>query len=632
VKLETFFEMFDQFADAPDSEAKMRELVLELAVRGALSERHASDQNESTWRELVAKIDQGPSNLNPDSQPPFEIPTAWRWSCLDDLGTTRVRNDIEDGERVSFVPMALISSTYGVAAQSEERRWSEIKKGFTHFAEGDVVMAKITPCFENAKSAVMRNLVNGVGAGTTELHVFRRRNNVVIPEFVLLYLKTHGFIARGEPRMTGSAGQKRVPRDYFATSPFPLPPLAEQKRIVAKVDQLMALCDRLALQQEERETRHAALARASLARFADAPTTANLRFLFHPAYVIPPADLRNSILTLAAQGKLVPQDLNGETAEDLLTAVRKAARESGCQRRPNSEDDENPKFCMHIPKELPKGWCTCPLEEVFRFIDYRGKTPVRSSSGVRLITAKNVKKGFVSNDPVEYIDEELYPKWMTRGFPKRGDLLFVTEGHTMGFVGMLDFDFEYALAQRTIVLQPFCDSFGPFYLYYLLSASFQSAVSVNATGSAAQGIKAAKLKRIRVVVPPVAEQRRIVAKVHDLMALVDELETRLAASRATAASMLSALVAELTAQACPMPNPSQSFDHESMLEDLPGAAKNAAAMRSSTTMSSKTSSSSANATSRKSPSQRPAAPFTSETKISTIRKPSVWIRRRNPAS
>ena len=95
-----------------------------------------------------------------------------------------------------------------------------------------------------------------------------------------------------------------------------VPPLAEQKRIVAKVDELMALCDRLEAQQQERETRHAALARASLARFADAPTPANLNFLFHSSFSIQPSDLRKSILTLAVQGKLVPQDPNDEPAEN----------------------------------------------------------------------------------------------------------------------------------------------------------------------------------------------------------------------------------------------------------------------------------------------------------------------------
>ena len=113
----------------------------------------------------------------------------------------------------------------------------------------------------------------------------------------------------------------------------PLPPLAEQKRIVAKVDELMALCDRLEAQQQERETRHAALARASLARFADAPTPANLNFLFHKSYTIPPADLRKSILTLAVQGKLVPQDPNDEPAEETLWSIqaRKSTPPNGYQ-------------------------------------------------------------------------------------------------------------------------------------------------------------------------------------------------------------------------------------------------------------------------------------------------------------
>ena len=109
----------------------------------------------------------------------------------------------------------------------------------------------------------------------------------------------------------------------FARLPLPLPPLIEQKRIVEKVDELMALCDRLEAQQQERETRLAALARASLARFADAPSPANLNFLFHKSYAITPADLRKSILTLAVQGKLVPQDPSDEPAEKLLARISK---------------------------------------------------------------------------------------------------------------------------------------------------------------------------------------------------------------------------------------------------------------------------------------------------------------------
>ena len=112
----------------------------------------------------------------------------------------------------------------------------------------------------------------------------------------------------------------------YLRSEIPLPPLAEQKRIVAKVDELMALCDRLEAQQQERETQQAALARAAVARFADAPTPANLELLFHKSYSVSPADLRKTILTLAVQGKLVPQDPNDEPASNFLSQIAEEKR------------------------------------------------------------------------------------------------------------------------------------------------------------------------------------------------------------------------------------------------------------------------------------------------------------------
>ncbi len=142
--------------------------------------------------------------------------------------------------------MTLISETSIKPIGSEKRQWGEVKKAFTHFAEDDVVLAKITPCFQNGKSAVMRGLTNNLGAGTTELHVFRPiLNESVYPEYVLLYLRSPQFLSEGVEKMTGTAGQKRVPKEYFAGNPFPLPPFEEQRRIVARVDQLMSLCDEL---------------------------------------------------------------------------------------------------------------------------------------------------------------------------------------------------------------------------------------------------------------------------------------------------------------------------------------------------------------------------------------------------
>ena len=445
--------------------------------------------------------------------------------------------------------MALISSTYRVAAQSEERTWSEIKKGFTHFADGDVVMAKITPCFENAKSAVMRNLVNGVGAGTTELHVFRRGTDLVLPEFVLLYVKTRGFITRGEPRMTGSAGQKRVPREYFATSPFPLPPLAEQKRIVAKVDELMALCDRLEAQQHEREEKHKALSRASLARFADAPTPANLQFIFHPSYTIAPADLRKSILTLAVQGKLVPQDPNDEPAGALVARVADEKLRLLQAKEIKPETPLDPISDEEV-FPIPDSWIWLRAGDLCRPIS-SGSTPDQSvfhaSEGIAYLKVYNIRNQTVDFDyKRQFILVNHHEERMKRSILRPGDVIMNIVGPPLGKVAIVPDTFpEWNCNQAISFFRPIFPEFAPYLYTFLKEGSFLQ--NIQLIGTAGQdNISVTKCKFIPVPIPPLAEQCRIVAKVDELMKLVDALETQLAASRATAANLLAALVAELT--------------------------------------------------------------------------------------
>src|SRR5439155_5604659 len=98
-------------------------------------------------------------------------------------------------------------------------------------------------------------LTNGIGAGTTELHVVRPLHDFIVPDYIYIFLRSPYFAAEGRSKMTGTAGQKRLPTEYFATRPFPVPPVSEQKRIVAKVDELMVLCDKLEAQHQERETK-----------------------------------------------------------------------------------------------------------------------------------------------------------------------------------------------------------------------------------------------------------------------------------------------------------------------------------------------------------------------------------------
>ena len=247
---------FDLLYDAPETVGQLRQAILQLAVQGKLV---AQDEGDEPAAVLLEKIRVEREKLVKKKQIkkvlfylldneiiPYKLPKSWVWTNLANVGIINPRNTSEDKKEVSFIPMTLISEYYKKQIKSEKRQWGEIKKGFTHFAENDVVMAKITPCFQNGKSAVMHNLINGLGAGTTELHVFRPLlDNSVNPEYILLYLKSPQFLKEGIEKMTGTAGHKRVPKEYFAGNPFPLPPYNEQKHIVAKVDLLMALCDEL---------------------------------------------------------------------------------------------------------------------------------------------------------------------------------------------------------------------------------------------------------------------------------------------------------------------------------------------------------------------------------------------------
>jgi type I restriction enzyme S subunit len=325
---------------------------------------------------------------------------------------------------------------------------------------------------------------------------------------------------------------------------IPVPPPVEQKRIVAKADELMALCDRLEAQQEERETGHAALARASLTRFADAPTPANLEFLFHKSYNITPIDLRKSILTLAIQGKLVPQDLSNEAVERLLVRNDERRRETARSDR-RADVDPQPMLSADDRWQIADIWSWRALADLVLFVDYRGKTPSKLSNGIRLLTAKNVRKGQINLSPEEFMSKQNYHEWMTRGFPKTGDVLFTTEA-PMGNAAVVELTERFALAQRVICFQSYGALDPSFLVMQILSDQFQFILDKNGTGVTAKGIKASKLKQLPIAVPPLAEQRRIVAKVDQLMALVDQLETQLTASRATAANLLEAVVAELS--------------------------------------------------------------------------------------
>lgn len=171
-----------------------------------------------------------------------------------------------------------------------------------------------------------------------------------------------------------------------------------------------------------------------------------------------------------------------------------------------------------------KNWETCALDKYIKFIDYRGHTPTKTKSGMRLITAKNVKNNFLQREPEEFVDPEIYDTWMVRGFPVKGDVLFTTEA-PLANVAQLDTDEKVLFAQRIITFQPQQEKIDQTFLkYLLLSQPIRRDIFSKATGATVQGIKAKLLKTVEIYFPPLAEQRAIVQRLDALAQETRRLE------------------------------------------------------------------------------------------------------------
>lgn len=257
--------------------------------------------------------------------------------------------------------------------------------------------------------------------------------------------------------------------------------------------------------------------------------------------------LRQKVLDLAIRGKLVPQDPNDEPADLLLERIRQQKQQMVKEGKLKAKDIKNDtiifvgednlhyeKFadgsvkCIEdeIPFELPDGWAWARVNQIYNFIDYRGATPNKITSGVPLITAKNVKSGYIDYTIDEYISEEEYWDRQQRGTSRLGDILFTTEA-PLGNAAIADVD-KFSAGQRLITFQHYgdCALNNHTFLYFILSDFFQGQLHTRKTGSTVAGIKAAVLKTLLLPVPPIAEQAIIGEKCETLLALIEEITNR----------------------------------------------------------------------------------------------------------
>ena len=532
--------IYDRVADAPDATNCLRRFVLDLAVRGKLVGQHPADEPASELlkriaaeKERLVRIGKIRKQrfLPPVEEPPFPVPQTWLWVPIREVTSDRGQNFPE--APFTYIDVSAIDKENGLVLDPKVLQPSEAPSRARKIVQqGDVIYSCVRPYLLNV--AIITNHFDPAPIASTAFAILNG-HGLVLPRYLWITLRSPFMIACVEERQRGQSYPAINDAD-FALLPFPLPPLSEQHRIVSKVDELVRQCDRLEEARTARKEKRTRLTKATLARLstpdADASTfRSHARFAIDVIPVLTSRadqvnNLRQTILTLAGRGKLVKQNSADEPASELLKRIEsdKAVlkRETGDRRIKLAPDPQKEDY----PACLPATWQVQSFENLFLFIDYRGKTPPKTKLGIPLITAKNVRFGVLNRNPREFIDEKTYSAWMTRGLPKRGDLFLTTEA-PMGNVCQNDIVEPFALAQRVICLQPYGEINTRFLMFAIMSNVTQTLISENSTGLTAKGIKSAKLKPLPLPVPPIEEQRRIAAKVDELMALCERLEAGL---------------------------------------------------------------------------------------------------------
>ena len=361
---------------------KLRQKILDLAIHGKLVPQDPNDEPASVLLERIkvekeqlikeGKIKRSRKSAKTSDTPhygnmPFEVPNSWDIVSVSDLFLLNPKSELNDNMKVGFIPMALVEDGFSGNHFFEERIWKDVNRGYCHFQNGDIGVAKISPCFENRKSTIFKNLPNNYGAGTTELVILRPIK--VYAKFYLYLFKSDWYLKEGTKYFKGVVGQQRVHKEIFTDLHIPLPPFAEQCRIVAEIERWFALIDQI---EQDKSDLHTIIKQA-----------------------------KSKILDLAIHGKLVPQDPNDKPVIELLKRIN---------------PDFTPCDNGHYP-QLPKGWCKCRLENIVEYeqpqayivnstdYDDRYLTPVLTAGKSFVIGYTNETEGIYQNTPCIIFDD-----------------------------------------------------------------------------------------------------------------------------------------------------------------------------------------------------------------------------------
>ena len=476
---------------------KLRQKILDLAIHGKLVPQDPNDEPASVLLERIraekerlikeGKIKKSKASKTSDTphyeNVPFKVPESWCVVSLSELFMLNPKNEVEDNAEVGFIPMTNVEDGFSGDHTFEVREWKGVKKGYCHFQNGDIGVAKISPCFENLKSCIFHSLPNGFGAGTTELVILRSMG--VYSPFYLYLFKSTWYISQGTKYFKGVVGQQRVNKAIFTELEVPLPSYGEQQRIVAEIEKWFAFIDII----ESGKT--------------------NLQTTIKQT--------KSKILDLAIHGKLVPQAPNDEPASELLKRINPAA-EITC---------DNGQYGK-VTFEIPYNWCWQRLGDINDIARGGSPRPIKDyltddEDGVNWI-----KIGDTSKDE-KYINS-VKEKIRVEGVKKsrmvhKGDFLLT---NSMSFGRPYILNVDGCIHDGWLVISPKGNAYNADFLYYLLSSTFAyDQFAEVASGGVVTNLNSDKVADTMFPLPPLPEQYRIVAKIEELFTSLDNIQKAL---------------------------------------------------------------------------------------------------------
>jgi type I restriction enzyme S subunit len=533
---------------------KLRELILELAVRGKLVPQDANDEPASELlkkiaaekakliKEGVIKKDRAFTEIK-EHEKFYELPLGWEWAQLEDIGRDWGQKTPDDD--FTYIDVSAIDNTLGEIVEptilSAEDAPSRARK---IVVKGTVIYSTIRPYLQNI--AVIENNFSPEAIASTAFAILHPLLEMPAKYFSY-YLRSPAFIRYVESVQTGIA-YPAINDKQFYSGVVPIPPLPEQHRIVAKVDELMAFCDQLEQTQSDNIAAHAQLVEALLATLTNSGDhnelqnnwqriAAHFNTLFTTEHSID--QLKQTILQLAVMGKLVPQNPNDEPASELL---KKIAAEKAQLIKEGKIKNHPPVEPMGDQISLPDGWIEVVIQD---FADVRlGSTPSRAEPKYWGGDILWVSSGEVANciimDTEEKITKEGFANSSTCTIPARSLLMaIIGQGKTRGQTALLGVE---ACTNQNVAAFVFNKSFVVPEFVWLWARSKYESHRGDGRGGAQPALNGKIVRSFRFPLPPFEEQQRIVAKVDELMTLCDTLKTNLQNAQTTQLALADALV------------------------------------------------------------------------------------------